>query len=172
MTQDRTIRETIQHLAGTHQTDRVTMVDAEVNSVDQNNRICDCTAITGPVGSDIPNVRLMSSVDDGLLILPAVGSTVTVLLSIFCDPVIICHSEIDKIIFRGGDLNGMVMVSPLTAKLNNIEKIINDLVTKYNAHVHPVVSVGSPTGPTSQMEPDSLTITKQSDIENPSITQG
>lgn len=169
---DRSIREAVQYLAGNNHADRVTMIDATVNSVDQDNRVCDCTAITGPVGSDLPGVRLMSSVDDGLLILPTAGSTVTVLLSIFCDPVIISYSEIDKIVLRGGDLDGMVMVRALTERLNNIENAFNSHVGNYNGHIHPVTATGVPTGVPVVPESGSLTPTQQADIENTTITQG
>ena len=169
---DRSIREAVQYLAGNHQTDKVTMVDAVVNDVDRANRICDCTALSGPVGSDFPNVRLMSSVDDGLLILPSIGSTVTILLSIFCDPVIICYSEIDQIIFRGGDLGGLIMVEQLIGKVNNLENKVNVLVENSQTHTHNVTAVGSPTGPSLTPVEGELTLTVRADIENTLIEQG
>lgn len=172
MNETRTIRETIQRLAGTHQPDGIKLIDATVNSYDEPSRTCDVTAITGIVGEDIPGVRLMSDADDGILLLPTVGSTITIARSAFTDPVMIACSGLDKIILMGGDLGGLVMLLPLLTKLNNLENLVNDLITKFNAHTHNVTAVGSPTGPNLLPESDTLTPTERDDLENLNITQG
>src|ERR1700743_432024 len=136
MTETRTIRETIQRLAGTHQPEGIKLIDATVNSYDEPSRTCDVTAITGMVGEDIPGVRLMSDADDGILLLPTVGSTITIARSAFADPVMIACSGLDKIILMGGDLGGLVMLLPLVTKLNNLETAFNTHLENYNAHIH------------------------------------
>lgn len=169
---DRSIRESIQYLAGNHQTDHVILVDATVESVDENGRTCECISVTGSVGSPIPGVRLMASVDDGVLIIPAIGSTVVIAQSIFTDPIVVSYSEIEKIILRGGDLGGLVKVIELTQKLNNLENLLNDLINKFNIHTHNVTSTGAPTGPNLLPEAQTLTPTVRTDIENENIIQG
>lgn len=169
---DRTIRETIQHLAGTHDNDPVYVYDAEVDSVDEDNRICSVTLIGGRANNSLSNVRLMSSIDDGILIIPTVGSTVTIIFSSFTEPLVIGWSGWDKMILKGGDQGGLVLSPNLITKLNNLENLVNDLISKFNSHTHNVTAVGSPTGPSLIQEDQTLTKTIQSDIENPNITQG
>jgi hypothetical protein len=169
---DRSIAESVRYLAGTHQKDEVTVIDATVNSVDMASRTCEVTAVSGSAGNIITGVRLMPSVDDGVLIIPTDGSTVTVAFSVFIDPVIIGYSGFDNMALNGGEFGGLAKVVILTQKLNNLEKLLNDLIVKYNAHVHPVVSVGSPTGPVSVLETGTLTPTEQAEIENTTITHG
>lgn len=169
---DRDIRELVRHLAGTHQVDTLIFIDVEVDSVDPDAMTCQGTAITGPTGNAIADIRLMSSVDDGVLLLPTEGSTISVLMSTFAGPIMVGWSGLDKIILFGGDLGGLVKVVELTEKLNNLEKAYNDLVEKFNAHTHNVTAVGSPTGPNIAPEGTTLTLTVRTDIENPNITQG
>ena len=169
---DRTIRESISILAGTHKPDKVYSISAEIMSVDIAARSCVCIQISGSVSTIINDVLLMASIDDGFLIIPSVGSTVNIIKSDGMDTYICQYSEIDKIIFRGGDLGGLVKVHPLLSKINDLENIINDLVIKFNAHVHPVVSIGAPTGPNSIIEPKILTPTILTELENKNITHG
>lgn len=42
----------------------------------------------------------------------------------------------DDIIFNGGGLDGLVVIQKLTDKLNELKDTVNDLISKYNAHVH------------------------------------
>lgn len=167
---DRSIREAIEYLAGTNKEDKIYVFDANVDFVDIPTRTCTCTMIGGKSGNTLDNVRLMSSIDDGLLIIPAVDSTVTIILSNFTEPVIIGYSEVAKIVMRGGDLGGLAIIGVLLAKLNNLENAYNDFVLKYNTHTHP--ETGSNTGPTTSTESTTLPITTLDEIENKNITQG
>ena len=167
----RAIQEAIQILSGTHLADKLYFIDAEVNSVDEQARSCTVTALSGKVGSEY-TVRLMASVDDGLLMIPVVGSSVVVCSSDFVTGSIIQYSGIDHISIRGGDLGGLVKVIDLTEKLNNLENKLNSLILKYNTHTHNVTAVGSPTGPGLQPETGTLTPTQRADIENDKISHG
>lgn len=169
---DRDIREAVEKMSGTHLADKVYSIEAAVNSVDAKARTCVCTVVSGRANNTFYDVKLMSSVDDGFLIIPTVGSTVNIILSDYTDPYISQYSGIDSIIFRGGDLGGMVKVITLTAKLNNVENKVNDLITKFAAHVHPVIAVGSPTGPNATPVIGVLVPTQQTEIENKNITHG
>lgn len=167
----RAIQEAIQKLSGTFAADRVYYIDAAVKSVDEKARTCIVVATSGKAGNEF-TARLMASVDDGILIVPAIDSTVVVSGSDFVAPSIVQYSEVEKIILRGGDLGGLVKVIELTKKLNNLENKLNSLITKYNTHTHNVTAVGSPTGPGLQPETGTLTPTQRTDIENKSITHG
>lgn len=116
---DRAIQEAIQILSGTHLADKVHFIDAVVNSVDENARTCIVVATSGRAGNQF-TARLMAAVDDGILIIPAVGSTVVISYSDFVSPAVIQYSEVDRVILRGGDLGGLVKVAELTNKLNNL----------------------------------------------------
>lgn len=168
---DRAIQDAIQILSGTHMADKIHVLDAVVISVDATARTCIVRATGGKSGNVLP-ARLMSSTDDGILILPTVGSTVTIIMSDFTSPYVSLYSGIDKIILRGGDLDGLVKVIDLTTKLNNLENKLNQLLTKYNSHTHNVISTGAPSGPCLQPESGQLTPTVQADIENTNITHG
>jgi len=169
---DRSVRELVQHLAGTHDNEKIYIVDAEVVTVNKESRTCNCISIGGNSNNELNDVRLMSNVDDGILIIPAVGSNVIIILTTFTEPFVACYGEVDSIIWRGGDLGGMVKVVELTKKLNNIEKLLNDLILKFNSHTHNVTAVGSPTGPNLNQETTTATLTVRKDIENENITQG
>jgi hypothetical protein len=74
------------------------------------------------------------------------------------------------VVFNGGKLGGLITISDLVTKLNNLENFCNELAGIYNSHTHEVVSVGSPTGPVVPLDENTLTLTKQSDIEDTTIT--
>lgn len=58
------------------------------------------------------------------------------------------HINRGDIIFNGGDLDGLVIIQKLTDKLNELKDTVNDLITKYNAHVHTTTAtVGASTAP-------------------------
>lgn len=46
------------------------------------------------------------------------------------------HFNKTDIIFNGGDLNGLIIIQKLTDKLNELKDTVNDLITKYNGHIH------------------------------------
>lgn len=168
---DRGIAEAVQKLAGTHLADRVYYLNAEVISVDEQNRTCKVISLSGNSDNEF-TARLMASVDDGFLIVPAVGSTVVVSRSDFNGASVMQYSEVEKIVFRGGDLGGLVKVIELTKKLNTLENKLNSLVLKYNTHTHNVTAVGSPTGSSLNPESGQLTPTQRKEIENDKITHG
>jgi len=170
---DRSIREAIQHLAGTNRKDDCSCVDAEVLSYDKGGRNCSVKLITGKSGSTIDNVRLMPEVDDGILILPTVGSTVTILITTFGEPTVVGYSEVDEIIFRGGDLGGLVKLLEALKSFNRIEEDINNLKQLFSSWT-PIPNDGG-AALKSAVAPwlsQQLPVTKRTDLENEKITQG
>jgi hypothetical protein len=120
----------------------------------------------------------MAQVDDGLLIEPVIGSTVKVIYSDLIEPFVCQYSEIEnitihantKITLNDGAFGGLVKSEDLTVKLNNIEKLLNDLITKYNGHTHNVI--GAATGPGLAPETGSITPTVSIDLQNQNVSHG
>lgn len=170
------IAAAIQQLSGST-ADRVFVFDAEVVSVDQNKRTCKVVKVGGQSSNEL-TARLMTSVDDGCLMLPKVGSTVIIHMSDRCQPYVAMFSEVEEIVWLGGEYDGVPIVKHptnvnkgLLKKINNLENKVNDLINAYNAHVHPGVTSGpSSTAVTASLVAGTLTTTQQSDIEHPKIT--
>jgi len=164
---DTAIIDVIRKAAGTHGTDFATMVVAEVTAVNIASRACTCKPLSGSSSSAITNVQLMAAVDDGLLLVPAVSSTVIINYTPRNVPYIAMFSGIDQaflltlngIQFQGGELGGLPVSPYLVERLNLIENAFNLLNTKVNA------LASTPVIP-------NLVPTQESDIENTSITQG
>lgn len=126
---DRKIQEAIQILAGVKNTDRVYISDARVISVNLSARTCSVILVGGKMENTI-TARLMSAVDDGVFIIPAVDSNVTVIYSEYVEPLVIQYSEVEKIIFRGGEFGGVIKIDNLTLKLNEMVQHINTELIK------------------------------------------
>lgn len=156
------IKNAINTLVGIE--DMVYFNDCEVVSTDEGERTCNVQN-----GVNEITVRLMPVVDDGVLIMPVVGSIVTVLQSDKYDPVIVQYSEVEKIILMGGDNKGLVKVVELKNKLNALENQMNSILNVLKTTSIPLASSGTyPFAPLyASINP--LTPTQQTDIENPLI---
>jgi hypothetical protein len=187
---DRAIIQAVQTLAGTYNADTVHLLTAEVDSVDIPSRSCTVTTISGKNQTAIENVKLMAAIDDGVLFVPTVGSTVMISYSNYNLPFIVQYSEVDqilfisgssqvsivdgKIMFNDGSYGGLIQIEKLVQKLNNLENLVNDLVAKFNSHTH-ILTLTSGTGtaaPTASPETTTLTDTQRSDLENNLIQHG
>ncbi len=180
MSDKKDIEKSIQKLAGTYLRDIVSIVVCTVDSVDFDNRECDCTPISGDADTQIPGVLLCSENNNGLVVSPKVGSTVIVAQSTRNTAFVIMYSDIDKVQFMDGTFGGMIkLLDPddtekgVLKKLNNIENKIDDLISAINGWV-PVPNDGGAAlkaALTSWLATD-LTLTVRGDIENELITQG
>lgn len=179
MAGDRKINEAVQTLAGVNNFDNVKLVKCEVISVDENKRTCNVTTSGGVADFDINDVSLMASIDDGLLVIPAVGSDAIVCYNSKNVKYICQFSEINKVLiiigdttaevkdgsikFNDGSFDGLVKISDLTSKLN-------DMVTKINVELGKI-QTGIIAGGGSYT-PTSLSNFNKSDYENTKITHG
>jgi hypothetical protein len=182
------VAQGIQKIAGTFGLDNVYMLTCEVSKVDVSDRSCMCAPVNGNMADF--KAYLMAETDDGVLILPTVGSTVKVLFSNQNAPTVIQYSEIDKLliisgnqsysiadgsqVFNDGSFGGLVKVIELTTKLNNLENLVNSLINKFNSHTH-ILALTAGTGtaaPTAAPETTVLTPTQKTDIENSEVTHG
>jgi len=153
---DEKIRTAIRKIAGNGATQAKV---CEIVSVNTNNRTA--KVVYNGVEYD---VQLAPASGDQLLQIPEIGSTVFVV-----DGIIVGYSDLSELWLRGNQFEGLVKVSDLVTKLNNLENKVNDLLAAYNTHTHP--SSGTPPAP-AFIVPGTLTPTTQNDIENPLVKHG
>lgn len=173
------IIEHIREIAGTNLKAQTSIFDAKVISVSTTARTCVVERLGGQASSRL-TARLMASVDDGCLMIPAVDSTVIVCMSDYVEPYVTMFSEVDSIVWLGGEYDGVPIVTHptnankgLLKRLNNVENAVRSLINNYNSHVHVLTLSGGITGtaaPTVLSESTVLVNTAQSDIEHPNIT--
>jgi hypothetical protein len=190
-TNDRAIISSVQKMTGTYNLDQVSLVTANVVSVDEALGTCTVEAISGNAATSIEGVEFQTVVSDGILVIPRVGSEVKVIYSKYTTPLIIQYSEVEKVYlaadlvqmdydktnvncedftFNQGDNKGLVKVVSLTTKLNNLENKVNEIISTFNAHFHTSAAAGSPTTPTATPIVGIIIPTQQEDIENTKIT--
>lgn len=182
---NRELRLAIEKLAGTHLKDVVSMLVCTVDSVDKDNQTCDCSPISGDAATSLPGVLLMAENDDGLVVFPAVDSTVVVALSTRNDAYVFMYSEIDELLitisngegakatkynikagsqqFNDGSFGGLVKITQLTTKLNN-------LITQLKAQLD-LIATGIAAGGGSY-SPGTLSQFSKTDYENDKIKHG
>lgn len=172
--ENRGIKEGIQRLAGTWGKDYVSIIEAEIISVDELTR----TAIVKPLSGDYNSnltVNLLAAPNDGFILVPSIGSTVIIAMTNKNDYFVVQFSDIDKVritigqfeilmtenelLLGDGSYNGLVKVSDLVTKLNNLENRVN-IIGTWAATVTPPLTVTP------------LTPTIQSELENTKIKQG
>jgi hypothetical protein len=177
---ERTIKDAIRTLSGVN-IDQVSLVSADIVSVNEGARTCTVNT-TGERGTvQLEGVQLMASVDDGLLIIPVIGSTVLVCYSTYNKGVIVQYSGVDHVVLNAatgiqlndGSFGGVVKVGALINKLNNIENSINALKTIFSGW-SPVPNDGGAALKTfaTVWAAARLTNSLRADIENTTINHG
>jgi hypothetical protein len=164
------IRDAIRQLSKSN--DEVYSIVCTVDSVDATNRTCDCSPIDGK--ADLLGVRLMAENSTGLFILPKVNSTVIVTMINVFTGYVAMFSEVEEIQLNGDNYDGLVRISDLVTKLNNLENKVNAIISTYNAHTH-ITTCGAGAGtasPTPSTVVGTLTPTTQSSIENITVKHG
>lgn len=103
-----------------------------VTDVDLASRTC----YVEPIDEAIPDFigcRLMTDIETGFLIIPAIDSQVTVMQLGQGDSQVIQFSTIDSIQLNGTDYFGLVQIVPLIEKLNALEIDLNELKVVWSA---------------------------------------
>lgn len=144
MDEYRKLQENLKRASGNGRT--ISIYQGIVRSVTGN--LCEVTV----GGITIPGVRLKASEmdDDGkMLITPKIGSAVTIgsLSGDLAELVVLQVDHIETIVINGGKLGGLINISQLTDK-------INELVEAFNAHTHQV-TVSHPGGTFTTVKPTS-----------------
>lgn len=152
---DEKIRTAIRKIAGNGSTQAQM---CEVVSVNLNSRTA--TVMLNGVKYE---VQLAPATGDQLLQIPEIGSTVFVI-----NGVIVGYSDLSELWLRGNQFSGLVKVSELVQKLNDLENRVNLIQNTFNAHTH--ASSGSPAVPVITGSP--LVPTQQIQIENQNVKHG
>jgi hypothetical protein len=186
---DRSIKDAVMKLSGVN-LDQITIVSADVVSVNEAARTCVVNTTGSKDNVQLESVQLMAALDDGLLFIPVIDSTVLVAYSAYNRSFICLYSAISKVLFitgnsiiqlidgkitfNDGSYGGMVEVGNLVIKLNNLENVVNDFASKFNSHTH-ALALTSGTGtsaPTTVPETTVLTATQRADLENLKVVHG
>ena len=131
---NRQIIEAIQKISGTSLNDNVHLLIGSVDSVNESNRTCTVTSISSKGSVTIENVLLMSSIDDGILLVPTIGSPVFVLYSTFNQPFVALFSGLDKILLVAGENNASIQVDKdgLKLEIGNTKVNLSKDLTQFN----------------------------------------
>jgi hypothetical protein len=159
---NREIRDAVRKLSGTFNKADVNIIWCNVDSVDETNQTCNCTPVSGKYDTQLQGVKLTAQANDGLLIIPSVDSTVGVIYSTQVEPYVILYSNIDKIVFNGGALGGLIKIKDLVDKINRLENA-------FNSHVH-ILTLSSGTGTAAPPAPPISPLTLQTDLEDKNFT--
>lgn len=134
MSVERAIVESIQRITGTQLADKIGIYSAMVDSVDVATRTCNVTTLSSQGEMTIENVQLMASVDDGILLVPTIDSTVIVTYTTFNKPFISLFSAIDKAVLIVGENNVSFEMDNLGILLEiaNTKLLFKDGLTQFN----------------------------------------
>lgn len=158
----------------------------KVDVVDEDKRVCDVSPIDG--SAPLLDVKLQANQDSkhGVVVFPKKDSYVVVgfltpdvgvvLMTDEIDKVDVAigkttiFADKDKIVFNGGENQGLIKIKELTKKLNGLKDTVDVLVNNFNAHTHTYENINtsvttSPTLNTAQA-PQPF---NESDYENDKI---
>lgn len=187
------LKSLIQQIANEgRKTEQIYSVVCKVLEVDEKEQTCDCEPLNDD--AELFGVRFKANLnnENGLLIVPKVGSNVIVtpinkqtgFVSVVSDiermeiklNSITLDIDENEVVFNGGDLDGMVIVGDLVNKLNNLENAFNQLNAEYKSHIHAIVGaipLLPPTLPTSSPTVSAatplLTPTIKNEVENKKV---
>lgn len=165
----------IKQIAGTDLSDEQHLAVATVLSVEESTATCTVELTGGYTNNVRSGVRLMATQADGFYISPAVQSQVIVAWSTRNAPYVAMfgavadiYMEADNVVtLQGNQYGGIPKVFPIVQKLNALETLVNDLIGKYNVHIH-----ASNGAPPSVLETGTLMPTQVDDLENKKVVHG
>lgn len=151
------IAESIQILAGTYGKFPIQVMVCEVTDVSASERTCTVQPLSDNL-QPFP-AQLMADIDDGVLILPTVGSTVKIMLSELITPTVIQFSQVDEILLVGGgsavkvydngvelqgyEYGGLMKVTPSVNAWNDLQNDVNTLKVQLLALTSAITSIGA-----------------------------
>lgn len=137
--------------------------------------ICDCESIEDK--TVLEDVRLVADFKNtanttGFVLIPKVGSIVLVSFLADSEYYVSMVSDVDSIFLNGNTYDGVVKITDLVTKLNNLENLVNGLIIKYNTHIHSGGTIFGSTGITTIVETGVLTPTIKANLENATVKHG
>ena len=179
------IRELLKDIVGK---ERSVMLGSVV-STDENKGLC----AVSPVGSEVTindiRVRSLSDKGNGIYIIPKKDSKVLIenidgadnyhvleygeiskIIYKSSTNKLVIDSENDEILVNEGKNGGLIKIQDLVKKMNEVEKKLNTVISKFNSHTHSGVTTGgSVSGTTPNLIPGTLQPTKVNEIENKKV---
>jgi hypothetical protein len=127
-----------------------------------------------PTGEELLNIRLVSEEDDTNFVqLPAIGSNVLVCLIDNQNAIGLVYGELQEVLLRGDQYDGLVKVNDLVTKLNNLENDINNLKTAFSSWVVAPADGGAALKViAATWYASTLTPTNKTDLENNKVKHG
>ena len=192
MSVNQDIQFAIQRLAGTYDlTHKIDVYVAEVSSeIDIATRTVEVKTISFDTEIAIPSVKVMASIDNGIIPAPTLGSMVLVGYNLMVDPFIILCSSIDYwlvyignisykisadgIALNGDGYGGLMQIAPSITAWNNLQNDINKLKLAF-ASWTPAANDGGlalKNSLTANYPTENIPVTSQSDIENTKVKHG
>lgn len=168
MTKEEQIKEGIKNIGGGNEKTFLAIVEKNYPDKDY----IDVKDLSGTLYTEVRKRAGIGEPKKGFLITPTIGSSVIVSRLGESDELFVeLFSDVDSIQFNGGKNEGLVKVVELTAKLNSLEKDLNDLKTKLYAWV-PVPNDGGASLKTTLTTwfGKKLTETNKKDIQNDTFT--
>jgi len=184
------IAQAVQKNAGTYGIDNVIMLTCTVASADEAQRLCMVTPVNNNISS-FP-AQLMTEIDDGILFIPAKGSTVKVIFSNLNAPTVVQFSEIDKMFIvpgggtflvysvgielMGNSFGGIPKLQELTDNLNTLKGYIKNTLEPAIGNAFTAVGAGgAASGPNGKISFDASTSGQTitiKDMENAKVKHG
>lgn len=114
----------------------------KATNIREEEELCD-VEILGKAPALNARLGFAGSGKQGLLVLPKEGSDVIVLWVNGCLPVVVAVAEPERIVWRGGELGGLIKIEELVREFNALVQSVNALVNSYNSHTHFVSTTGT-----------------------------
>lgn len=90
------LKEAIRSLSGTKDKDLPSFYICTVESFDLQTQTCNCIPVGGDATTAIPGVQLKADPNNGILVIPKIGSTVVVAMSLQTSAYLFMFSDIDS----------------------------------------------------------------------------
>lgn len=142
----------------------------KVSDINLDDNTCTCTPINGDAAYF--DVILSSDKSKGFLLIPKNNSFVICTQTSQTTAYISMVSDVDQVYLAGDENGGLIKITDLITKLNNLENKVNSVITIYNAHTHVASSFGAPTTTPAAPVVGTLTPTVRADIENEIVKHG
>lgn len=138
------LKEAIKKIAGTHKRDYVGLYMCAVDSVNESDRTCVCTPLSGEYNGQLTDVNLSAEPNDGMLLIPEIGSTVVVLSSTNSEYYVVMCSDIQKYLltvgnsqlvivdneikYNDGGFGGLIKIEELKSELDKVNGILQAIM--------------------------------------------
>lgn len=143
-----------------------------VSNINTTDYTCDCTPIDG--SADYLGIIYNADAKKGFVLEPKDGSIVVITVTSDTTGFVSMVSEVNQIYLNGDNEGGIVKVSDLVDRINDIKDVVNDLITKYNTHTH-ILTLSAGTGTaaaTTTTEPDTIPNTTVNELQNNKVKHG